>query len=152
MAIFRNILLAASLTIMVSACGDGSSGAGASTASGNEAGRAAGANPAGEGDASAAGAGSVPIGVYNCFGTYDIDTGKFSVTAPGRYMSRGGGTGTFEFDGSMLTMVDGPYAGIRYRKENAQWEFRMLKEDTGEDSPFVCPLNTSLDTGKPDSW
>lgn len=97
-------------------------------------------------------AGAVPAGVYDCFGTYNIDTGKFSVIGPGQYMSRAGGTGSFSFDGNMLTMVDGPYAGIRYRKEAPEWTFRMLKEDTGEDSPFVCPRNTTKDTRDPNTW
>lgn len=93
----------------------------------------------------------VPPGVYDCFGTYNIDTGKFSVLDSGQYMSRGGGVGSFDFDGVTLTMVDGPYAGIKYRKESPAWTFRMLR-DSGEDSPFVCPRNTTKDPRKPNAW
>ena len=94
----------------------------------------------------------VPGGVYDCYGTYNIDAGKFSVIAPGQYMSRGGGVGRFRFDGTMLSMVDGPYQGITYRKESPDfWTFR-LQRDTGGDSPFTCPRNTTKDVRKPKSW
>ena len=111
----------------------------------------------------------VPLGVYDCFGPSkaggvpdDVGTGirgvgteldaggKFSVLGPDLYLSRGGKTGHFHFDGLTLTMVDGPYAGIRYHKV-AAWSFRMLR-DNGVEGPFMCPRNTAKDPRNPKVW
>ncbi len=107
---------------------------------------------------------SVPAGVYDCFGPgmaeggtvghgagqLNVSGAKFSVIGPGQYLSRGGKTGHFAFDGVTLSMSDGPYRGMRFHKV-AQWSFRMLRED-GVEGPFMCPRNTSKDPRKPDKW
>jgi hypothetical protein len=102
---------------------------------------------------------SVPGGVYDCYGPklaggryldLDMSGAKFSVISPGQYLSRGGKTGHFSFDGKTLSMKDGPYAGLKFHKA-AEWSFRMLRE-TGEDGPFMCPRNVAKDPHKPNAW
>ncbi|MEI9997177.1 MAG: hypothetical protein WDM91_21455 [Rhizomicrobium sp.] len=112
---------------------------------------------------------SVPHGVYDCFGPSkaggrspdswegirsvgtQLDAGgKFSVLGPDLYLSRGGKTGHFRFDGHTLSMVDGPYAGIRYHKVS-DWSFRMLRAN-GDEGPFMCPINVAKDPRNPQAW
>ena len=101
-----------------------------------------------------------PVGVYDCYGpelaagtTLDISLAgaEFAVLSPGVYRSRAGKTGHFAFDGLTLSMVDGPYTGIKYHKETPAWTFRELR-DGGADSPFMCPLNTTKDRDNPNAW
>jgi hypothetical protein len=117
-------------------------------------------------------AADVPGGVYDCFGRlaangYTPDRGagirspsvtgvstsasKFSVIAPGRYLSRGGTKGKYKFDGQTLTLVDGPYAGLRFHKVSPEWTFRMLNPD-GSENAVMCPRNTGKDPQQPNAW
>ena len=97
-----------------------------------------------------------PDGVYDCFGPSMVGTeislagAKFSVIGPDAYISRGGASGHFRFDGLTLAMVDGPYAGLRFHKV-AAWSFRMLRAN-GDEGPFMCPLNNAKDPRRPNSW
>lgn len=111
-----------------------------------------------------------PEGVYDCYGpsmaggrspdiregagrggTLNTSGGKFSIVGPGMYLSRGGKTGRFTFDGLTLSMVDGPYSGIRYHKDPAYWTFRMLREN-GDEGPIMCPRNEAKDPRNPTAW
>ncbi len=107
----------------------------------------------------------VPVGVYDCFGSglaegevlrgaagqLTLSGGKFAVFGPGKYLSRGGKTGSFSFDGSTLKMIDGPYAGISYLREKPYWAFHMYRPN-GQLNHFNCPLNTAKDPQKPNAW
>ena len=102
----------------------------------------------------------VPGGVYDCFGPHlaagdshldlEMSGAKFSVISPGTYLSRGGATGHFTFDGKTLAMTNGPYAGLKFHKV-ADWSFRMLR-DNGDEGPFMCPRNTAKDMHAPNKW
>jgi hypothetical protein len=105
-------------------------------------------------------AADVPGGVYDCYGPklaggpyldLMMSGAKFSVISPGQYLSREGKTGHFKFDGLTLSMVDGPYAGLKFHKDPQYWSFRMLRE-TGEEGPFTCPQNLVKDPHKPNAW
>ena len=76
---------------------------------------------------------------------------KFSVIGPGTYLSRGGTTGHFTFDGKTLAMMDGPYSGLKFHKVDDFWTFRMLF-DTGEEGPVMCPQNLAKDAKAPNRW
>ncbi len=89
---------------------------------------------------------SVPTGVYDCFG----DIGKFSVIGPGRYMARDGGTGSFEFDGVVLTMTDGTSEGLSYGKIDDKWTFSLLRDDGS--ATGTCPLNLTKNPQQPNTW
>ena len=91
---------------------------------------------------------AAPGGVYDCFGPklaggkyldLDISGAKFSVISPGQYLSRGGKTGHFKFDGLTLSMVDGPYSGLKFHK-------------AGEEGPFMCPRNVAKDMHNSNAW
>jgi hypothetical protein len=154
--------LVVTLAMIVSACGGSSSDSRDATVTGGDvASNDAADNP---GPAAAAATGQVPNGVYDCYGTglaegdtighgatqLNVSGGKFSVVGADAYLSRGGATGHFSFDGLTLAMIDGPYAGMRYHKV-ADWSFRQLMED-GQEGPVMCPLNTAKDANSPNLW
>jgi hypothetical protein len=107
----------------------------------------------------------VPAGVYDCYGSglaegsrventagqLTVSGAKFSVIGRGQYLSRGGKTGRFAFDGLTLSMLDGPYAGLRYHRVSALWTFRMLRAN-GNESQFMCPRNIVKNPRNPNSW
>jgi hypothetical protein len=76
---------------------------------------------------------------------------KFSVVGPNTYLSRGGTTGHFTFDGKTLAMTDGPYKGLKFHKADGFWSFRMLT-NTGEEGPVMCPQNLAKDAKAPNKW
>ena len=84
-------------------------------------------------------------------GAVDGSASKFSVIGPETYLSRGGATGHFAFDGTTLAMMDGPYSGLRFHKVADFWTFRMLF-DTGEEGPVMCPQNLAKDARAPNRW
>lgn len=109
--------------------------------------------------------GPLPQGVYDCFGPgmaeggtvghgagqLNVSGAKFSVIGPDQYLSRGGKTGRFVFDGVTLLLADGPYEGLRFHKVTPQWTFRMLREN-GQEGPFICPRNPTKDPRDPNKW
>ena len=106
----------------------------------------------------------VPTGVYDCYGRgmaegnqvrdtagqLNLGGSKFSVIGAGQYLSRGGATGHFRFDGTTLSITDGPYSGQRFKKV-ADWSFRLLRPN-GDMGPVSCPLNTAKDAHQPNRW
>lgn len=108
---------------------------------------------------------TVPVGVYDCYGRgmaegdrkrdtagqLDLGGSKFSVIGAGQYLSHGVTTGHFRFDGLILAMIDGPYAGQRFQKVADFWSFRLLRA-SGEMGPVSCPLNTAKDARRPNGW
>lgn len=106
----------------------------------------------------------LPTGVYDCYGRgmaegnrvrdtagqLNLGGSKFSVIGADQYLSRGGATGHFRFDGLTLSMTDGPYSGQQFKKV-ADWSFRLLRPN-GDMSPVTCPLNTAKDAHRPNLW
>lgn len=106
----------------------------------------------------------LPTGVYDCYGRgmaegnrvrdtagqLNLGGSKFSVIGGHVYLSRGGETGHFRFDGLTLSMTDGPYSGQQFKKV-ADWSFRLLRPN-GDMSPVTCPLNTAKDAHRPNLW
>ena len=107
----------------------------------------------------------VPVGVYDCYGRgmaegnqlrdkagqLNLGGSKFSVIGDGQYLSHGGTTGHFRFDGLTLSMTDGPYAGQRFKKVPDFWSFRLLFAN-GEMGPVSCPINKAKDAHQPSRW
>lgn len=106
----------------------------------------------------------VPNGVYDCYGRgmaegnqvrdtagqLNLGGSKFSVIGADQYLSRGGKTGHFRFDGLILSISDGPYSGQRFKKV-ADWSFRLLRPND-DLSPVSCPLNAAKDAHQPNRW
>lgn len=88
-----------------------------------------------------------PTGVvYGCFNS-STSGPSFTLVDGLTYKSRQGGSGKYAFDAAtgVLTMLTGPYEGIRYIKESSAFSFRVLRDDTMTMSSTSCPINVGKD-------
>lgn len=91
-----------------------------------------------------------PTGVV--YGCYSSSTSgpSFTLVDGKTYMSRQGGRGTYSYapGTGVLTMVDGPYKGIRYLKQSSEFSFRVLRDQSMEITQTSCPINRGKDPNK----
>ena len=91
-----------------------------------------------------------PTGVvYGCFNSYTSGP-SFTLVDGSNYQSRQGGAGKYAFDAAtgVLTMLTGPYEGIRYIKETSAFSFRELRDNTMTMTSTSCPVNVGKDPNK----
>jgi hypothetical protein len=91
-----------------------------------------------------------PTGVV--YGCYNSSTSgpSFTLVDGSTYKSRQGGSGNYSFDAKsgVLTMLTGPYQGIRYLKETKEFSFRVLRDKSMEMTSTGCPINVGKDPNK----
>ncbi len=88
-----------------------------------------------------------PVGVYGCFGQYGYAFPMmFGLLDGTTYSNYDGKTGRYAATEDMLTMLDGPLKGIKYRRTGPQ-SFRML-DAKGALTAFVCPKEGTKDPHK----
>lgn len=88
-------------------------------------------------------------GVYGCFGTYYSMGDQFGLVDGSTYSTFNGGRGHYRYDpdARILTMLDGPREGLRYRRVDAGWVFSVLR-DNGGPTGQSCPYNPAKDPTK----
>jgi hypothetical protein len=94
-----------------------------------------------------------PVGVYGCFGQYGPALPMmFGLLDQRTYSSYDGKKGRYTYDmaNGLLTMNDGPLAGIRYQRvgdPSLTPAFRMLNEN-GQVTSYMCPKEGTKDPNK----
>lgn len=94
-----------------------------------------------------------PVGVYGCFSPYGPAAPiKFGLLDARSYANFDGKTGHYSYDlaTGLLTMIDGPLAGVKYQRVGAPEHnpsFRML-DANGTVTAYACPKEGSKDPRK----
>jgi hypothetical protein len=94
-----------------------------------------------------------PVGVYACHGQRGLAFPMmFGLLDDSTYANYDGATGRYRYDLSsgLLTMLDGPMAGVKYQRVGAPTVnpgFRML-DDKGQLTAYICPKDGNKDPRK----
>jgi hypothetical protein len=91
-----------------------------------------------------------PTGVvFGCYNSYTTGP-SFTLVNGTTYQSRQGASGKYSYDATsgVLTMLTGPYEGIRYLKEDKAFSFRVLRDNTMTMTSTGCPVNVGKDPNK----
>jgi hypothetical protein len=91
-----------------------------------------------------------PTGVvYGCFNS-STSGPSFTLVDGKTYESRQGGHGKYNYVPAtgLLEMLDGPYKGIRYLKQDSGFSFRVLRDNSMTMTSTSCPINKGKDPNK----